>query len=126
MNKVLHGTFPLFQEWVKHLGHGQIIHPFHDLPLAPIGIDWIVELINRVIQNRLSGVIQASADRDISYADAAYYIAEKYGQDTSLIKSVSCRSIGLGHVPKFTTLNGDTLQLIELFPPDPCDAFGVF
>lgn len=120
LSKVLNSGFPLFQSWIASLNAGQSIHPFADLYFAPISSQFVTHLLFQVSQKRLSGIIQASASRDVSYADVAYYLAQKLKLDADLIQPISCRTAGVMHAPRFSTLKADErLQTLGVYPPDP-------
>lgn len=119
LSKVLDEGFPLFQKWIDSLNAGQIIHPFADLYFAPISTQFATHLLFQVSQQRLGGIIQASASHDVSYADVAYRLAQKLQLNPDLIQSVSCETAGITHAPRHTTLRADRLDAMGLYPPDP-------
>lgn len=118
LTKVLDRGFPLVQGWIDALGAGQPIHPFADLYLAPISLEFATAVVAQVTQKRLSGIIQASAHNDLSYAELAYRLAEKLCLDTNLIQPVSCPNAGVTCAPRYTTLAADRLQALGMHAPE--------
>jgi len=119
LSKVLDENYALFRGWIDNLKAGQPIYPFEDLYFAPISLQFVTNLLIQVSQQCLGGITQASATHDLSYAEVAYHLAQKFRLDTNLIHPVSCQSIGIAHVPRFTTLNTDRLQILGIYPPAP-------
>ncbi len=79
LTKVLPPAFPLFVQWRSDLEAGTIIRPFADLRMAPVGLREVAETLRDVGLRRLAGVTHLSASRDVTYAEAAEWIAEQLG-----------------------------------------------
>lgn len=118
LSKVLDSGFPLFQSWIDALRAHRPIYPFADLYLAPISLPFATAVVAQVAYQRLSGIIQASAKNDLSYAEVAYRLAEKLHLDPSLIHPVSCQTAGVTYAPRHTTLAAEQLQGLGISPPD--------
>jgi dTDP-4-dehydrorhamnose reductase len=119
--KVLRAGAGLLCQWRDRLASGLSVHPLSDMVMAPVSLAFAVEALCRMLQNCSQGVIQISASRDVSYEQAARYIAARMHADESLIQPVRAAqaSLALEHVPQHTTL--DTTRLIQelgLQPPD--------
>lgn len=120
--KVLGHTTPLVKNWVSDLRSGKRITAFFDMMVAPISTDHVIAVLMRMLDRRLAGIVQISASRDITYADAARRLANRIGCDPSLVEAVSYRSAGHSpeNVPAHTSL--DTTRLrneLGLADPDP-------
>ncbi|MBT4888554.1 MAG: sugar nucleotide-binding protein [Rhodospirillales bacterium] len=111
-SKIIPPDMPLITSWASDLSARKIIHPFSDSVMAPVSVTFAVELISRVLTHKRSGIIQASATGDMSYKDAAKYIALKLGVDIRLIEPISYLQAGIQFSPKYTTL--DVTTLLEL------------
>ncbi len=120
LTKVLSQSSPLFVEWAKSLKNGKTIHPFKDMFMAPIPLSFVVDVISKLAEKRLSGILHISGNRDVSYAQAAYWFAAKLRYKNSLIKPIKAAESGhLEHVPQNTTLNIDRLKFeLDMEPPD--------
>jgi dTDP-4-dehydrorhamnose reductase len=118
LSKVIDKRFQLFRNWIVSLKESQEINPFHDLYFSPISIEFVANLIFKLHQYHLGGIIQVSATEDISYADAATYLAQKLRVDTSLVKPISCQSLGTNiNPPRFTTMNSERIKELGLASP---------
>uniref|UniRef100_A0A6M3J824 Putative dTDP-4-dehydrorhamnose reductase n=1 Tax=viral metagenome TaxID=1070528 RepID=A0A6M3J824_9ZZZZ len=108
--KVLGWDVPLFEGWIEDLLDGRPIYPFSDVGMAPVSLEFAVEMLRRV--EGLAGTHQISGDRDLSYDRIAFYIANNMGADLSLVRPVKS-------VPHpFTTLESDLPDLIGVNVPD--------
>jgi dTDP-4-dehydrorhamnose reductase len=119
LTKVLEDGFPLFQQWIASLRKGDIIHPFHDHRFAPVPVRFVSAVLERVLELRCSGVVQVSAREEITYAEAARYIAARMGAPQELVRPVSYRKVRPTLVvPKHTTLECERLSgKLGLEPP---------
>jgi len=119
--KLVARQFKLFQDWVSALRRGRAIHPFSDMVFAPLPLQFAVEALLGVAASRLSGILQVSGERDVTYAEAAEFIARELGADHALVQPVTAASAGLPpeSVPRHTTLSNDRLrEELNLSPPD--------
>jgi hypothetical protein len=62
--------------------------------------------------DRATGVFQLTGPRDVTYAEAARYLAAQLGLDSSLVREGSVREAGLppGTAPPHTTLDSALLR----------------
>ena len=125
-SKVITPDIPLFNGWVRDLKARKQIHPFLDMVMAPISLEFAVEVLLQVSKRQLSGITQASAAEDITYTYAAQYISKKLGVDKTLIKPISFREIGITFSPLHTTLDSTRLAAFGLNPPKPINIFAQF
>lgn len=110
--KIFDKQVPLFQEWVRKMRLGKVIHPFSDMTVAPIPIETMISLLRIIIEKQTTGVYQISGNRDIFYHEAAYMGAELLNLDKKLIQPVlSSQSIEYTeNVVKFTSLKTDKIR----------------
>ena len=123
--KVLGRGTPLLCDWCDALRKGQPIHPFADMPMAPVPIDFAVAALAAVASARAKGVVQVSASEDVTYAQAARYVAVQIGASAELVQPIAAAESGIAieHVPRHTTLDATRLQReFGLAPPSPWDA----
>ncbi len=111
-SKIVAPNMPLLRGWVRNLRSGEAIHPFYDAVMAPVSATFATELIYQVAVRKRPGITQASASDDISYADAANYLATCIAAGANLVNPSSCKNFGALAFPKHTTL--DTKELAEL------------
>jgi len=122
LTKVLTANLTLLKEWLHTLERGQIISPFYDMMMAPIPLLLVTEALASIAKLRVEGISQASASRDVSYADVARHIASRSGHSLSLVRPVSAVEAGIptGDMPRNTTLDASRLEAVLKRPmPDP-------
>ena len=119
ISKVMSPDMPLFQGWIRDLKAGKEIHPFSDMVMSPIPLSFAVNVLLKVTETQIPGIIQVSAEKDISYAEAALNFAQKLGLDEKLIKPASYRDSDIEFAPMHTTLDVSRLKSeFGLIPPD--------
>jgi len=119
LTKVLSSKDNLINNWKELLTKGKEINPFKDLYMSPIPLSIVLTVINIVIQQKISGVLQISGNMDINYVDIARLCAKILNCNKRLIKPINSSKIKLEHIPKHTTLDIDKLQfLIGIRPPN--------
>jgi dTDP-4-dehydrorhamnose reductase len=122
--KIIGPGMALIQSWIKDLRRGETIHPFSDMVLSPVSIQFAIEAIIAIIQRESYGIWQVSAGEDVTYEQMARYLAKKMGISQTLIEPIRVDQSGLKFetLPKHTTL--DTTRLKEelgLEPPTVWD-----
>ena len=88
LTKVVHNNLPLFKEWKKKLENCQEIYPFKDLTIAPITLNQVVQSIEKIISNKIFGIKQLSAKKEISYEELAYDFCGEIGIDKRLVSPI--------------------------------------
>jgi dTDP-4-dehydrorhamnose reductase len=126
LSKVISPNMLLLKNWCADLLGGKVIHPFYDSVMAPISIDLVAKLVAKIISNRALGIIQASANDDLSYANAATYIANKLGAPSELVQAISYRDRGINYSPQHSTFDDASLLALGIDAPDPLDALSSF
>ena len=113
LTKVLTENLHILAKWRNQLQTGDVIRPFNDMIFSPLLLDFVVEALVTIGKKRLSGIYQISADKDISYAELAFFWAQSIGADPNLVRPIKARAfnINLEHLPKHTTL--DTSRMIQ-------------
>lgn len=89
LGKVLPPNFPLFKEWLERMRSGNCIHPHANRTMAPISLAFATDILSWLVAQKNHGIFQATASHDITYADAAFKLAEIFKSDSSLIKPVN-------------------------------------
>jgi len=109
--KVIEPNMPLFKGWIQALKNNEAIHPFSDMVMAPVALPFAVEVLYRVAEARLPGIVQVSGERDVTYEQVAHRIAQSIGASPDLVQPVTSKDAGLDleAVPSHTTL--DTARL---------------
>lgn len=111
--RILQPNFPLFSSWVESLKNNKSIHPFLDMTLAPVSLHFSIQVLYKISKIRLPGIVQVSANKDITYAEAARYIANIIGANPDLVQPINSDAAGLQFeaIPRYTSL--DTSRLRE-------------
>jgi dTDP-4-dehydrorhamnose reductase len=127
LGKVVSLGMALLSNWKTELSAGQAIHPFSDMSMAPIPIDVAALAIAGMMEDRVVITAQLSGPRDISYAEAAGFLARQIGADPRLVVPVSARDsfMPAGSTPRHTTLDSSTLiSKYGLMVPGAFEAIG--
>lgn len=124
LGKVLPPYFPLFKEWLERLRSGNSIHPHANRAMAPISLAFATDILTWLISHYGHGIFQATASRDITYAEAAFMLANLSQSDFSLIKPANAPLVHAtkgGELPPFAHTALDfSPELLPFFsPPTP-------
>ena len=119
LSKVVSRETLLFWNWMTDLHFGRRIFPFSNYRFSPIPISLVTSLLHRVIELQLTGVVQASATSDFTYAEAAAFLAKKLAYDVSLVSPIALEGGALEYLPLHTTLAPVGLKELGLDCPDP-------
>ena len=106
LTKVLSADARLLANWRASLANGEAVTPFRNFPLAPITLDFAVEMIVRIVDAAGAGIFHASGAEDLSYADLALRLASHDGADPGLVRSIDAQAgaIGFDHLPRYSSL----------------------
>jgi dTDP-4-dehydrorhamnose reductase len=125
LTKVLGTEAPLLAHWLADLRVRRPIYPAVDIVMAPVSVDFVTDVVQRVGVTRCHGIIQVSATHDLTYAQAALHIAGRLGVDPDLVRPKTATDLGLKleTVVKHTTLDVSRLRdELGMQPPDPLTA----
>lgn len=101
LGKVLHPEQATLVEWRRDLTSGRKIAPFSDLIIAPISLDLAVRAIVGLIGAQdAAGIFQITANRDLSYAEAAFCFASALGVSKELVAPTTSDEAGVTLVEK--------------------------
>ncbi len=106
LTKVFGPDMPLLQEWATALRQNKAIHPFNDKVVSPLSLGFVTQILLSLSEKSVSGVLQVSGEKDITYADVAYRLAHRLGMKEILVQPISAKKseISLEHLPAHTTL----------------------
>ena len=119
--KVLGRRNPLFQSWRSSLRESKPIHPFTDLKVSPISLDFVADFLISIAENQYCGTFHAGGNEDLSYFDISQRIAREMGLERALIQPKMAAESGIpqNEIPNHTTL--DTMgsyKQVGMKPPD--------
>jgi len=103
--KVIGSTTQPLSSWIDTFEHNGDVEAFDDMPFAPISIDAATKALALVADQRPT-ILQLTASDDMTYFEAASYLAGRMGRASSL-RRISWRDrLPAGTpVPQFTTLS---------------------
>ncbi len=106
LSKVVAPDSALFADWIAALRAHRKVRAFTDLMFAPVPIALVVAAVAALLADRARGIFQLSGPRDISYSEAAHFLARRLGADETLIEDMSARDGGQppGAAAPFTSL----------------------
>jgi dTDP-4-dehydrorhamnose reductase len=113
LTKVFGAKVALFAGWVSALRRGERIRPFEDMRLAPIPVGCVVDMLERLGDQRRSEIYHLSGNRDITYAEAARLIADRLDIDGELIDPVAARAADPSAEPPLRNTTLDMLGVPE-------------
>jgi dTDP-4-dehydrorhamnose reductase len=113
LTKVLTQGMSLFHNWLEALLKGEVIHPFRDMTMAPVAWPFVLKVLEYVVAKQRTGIFQLSADQDISYAEAAIYLAYRLDVPMNMVKPINVIDAHLFQesIPCYTSLNIGRIQL---------------
>jgi dTDP-4-dehydrorhamnose reductase len=112
MTKVLSSNFQLFKNWKLDLLAGKKITAFTDLSMSPILINDVVEVLFNIGVGKRPDIYQISGLSDISYYNAAKYLAKKINVSESLVMPSSAQLFGIPaeEILMYTSLNSEKVE----------------
>jgi len=110
LGKVINPDLPLFQSWITDLKAGKTIHPFRNLIFAPISLAAAVNFVIKAAKEKRGGIFHFSGAEDISYAEAALFIARRIDVDETLVQPIESRTDAIPFAPTHATLYSDELN----------------
>ena len=88
LTKVVSPELPLFREWARALRSNQTIHPYSNLVVQPIPVDFVAGEIIHLATNCVPGIHHVTGTEEISYAKAAELICHEIEGDPKLCAPV--------------------------------------
>ncbi len=88
LSKVISADLPLLRNWGRDLAAGRPVQAFSDMRLAPITIDFVVDLIAQLIADRAVGIFQATGVEDRPYTALAAILAAALDAAPELVQPI--------------------------------------
>ena len=121
LTKVLGPDWPLLRGWAQALRQGEVIRPFSDMVLPPVSVGFVAEVLLRVGEGRVAGIVQVSGGEDVPYEQLARRLAAHLGADAGLVQPIpsSASRLALEAAPRYSALDTSRLrEELDLEPPD--------
>lgn len=120
LTKVLAPDLPLLAGWRSALLAGDSVRAFHDMVLAPVGLNGAAAALLAAAAARRPGIAHVSGRADLSYEVLAHTLAARLGVPAARVTAVSRRTAGIADndAPAHTSLAMDGLSpVLGLIPP---------
>jgi dTDP-4-dehydrorhamnose reductase len=127
LTKIVSAQTPLFVDWKEMLAKGENIQAFGDLFFSPLLAEHVVDALEAVIVAQEGGIFQISGAEDISYFEAANWLAQHWGASSEQICKVKAGTFGVPDNELLSKTTLDTRRLTELTkfsPPSPQKVLG--
>jgi len=128
--KIVSPGMQLIHSWCDDLRASRIIRPFSNYVMSPVPNIIAGEIIHCIGRKRMHGIHQVSGPKDITYADAAYHIANRIHVEKKLIRPITIEDAGvqIEYNPTFSTLDStDTEKKTGILIPEAFTSLeGVF
>jgi len=108
--KIIGPEFPIIKNWIKDLKDNIPICPFSDMKIAPVSLNFAASAMKVIGESKSPGIWHISGDYEITYEEAARYIAEGLNVSESLIKPLKASEKGITSLLNYTTLNADKIK----------------
>jgi dTDP-4-dehydrorhamnose reductase len=124
LTKVVRPNLGVVSEWIRTLGEGKAVRAFEDHRFAPLAVAHVVDALVALIEKGESGIYHVSGAKDVSYADAARFLARQIGVPDRLVEPLRGVENGLAEddLTPFTSLATTRLsELTGFVPPQPLE-----
>lgn len=110
--KIFGPQTPFIRNWIKQLKDRKVIHPFSDMFLSPVSIDFALKVLIEVADRKSFGIWHVSANEDITYENLARHLARKIGVSQQYVQPTTVNGSGLEFesIPKHTTLDTSRIE----------------
>ena len=125
LTKVLTPNAGVLSQWIAQLGDGKTVRALSDRRLSPLTVAHAVDAITALIENGVGGIYHASGAADISYADAARFVARGIGVASDRVEAVHAVEENETELMPFTSLaTGRLSRLSGFVAPEPLSVLG--
>jgi dTDP-4-dehydrorhamnose reductase len=124
LTKVVKPGVGILSEWIRSFGQGKTVQAFEDHSFCPLAVGAVVQAVSTLIEEGQGGIYHVSGAADLSFADAARYLAVQVGIASARVNAVrgSGNGIAAEDLTPFTSLATGRLSGLSGFvPPDPYD-----
>jgi dTDP-4-dehydrorhamnose reductase len=122
LTKVVRPRVGILSEWIELLGEGRSVRAFDDHRFAPLAIAHVVDALVALAERGGSGIYHVSGAKDVSYEEAARFLAQQIGVSDRLVEVLRGIESGLAEddLTPFTSLATSRLtELTGFVPPEP-------
>jgi dTDP-4-dehydrorhamnose reductase len=122
LTKVVKPNAGLLSEWIRHLGTGKTVRAFDDCRFSPLAVEHAVGAIAALIERGDGGAYHLSGSHDLSFAEAAVFLAQRIGAARDRVEPVHGidSELPYAELTPFTSLATGRLSALAGFvPPEP-------
>ena len=124
LTKVVKPNAGLLSDWIRTLGEGGRVRAFDDHRFSPLTVTHVVDALTALVEIGEGGIYHVSGAQDLSYAEAARFLARQIGVPDQLVEAVRAVENGLSEddLTPFTSLATTRLSHLTGFvPPEPLE-----
>lgn len=124
LTKVVKPNTGVLSAWIRSLGEGKTVRAFDDHRFCPLRVEDVVCAIVALTEKGEGGVYHVSGAADLSFADAAEFLAGRIGVAKAQVEAVHGSGAGIDEndLTPFTSLaTGRLSGLTGFVPPKPFD-----
>jgi dTDP-4-dehydrorhamnose reductase len=122
LTKVLMPDAGILSEWIAQLAEGKTVRALSDRRVAPLTVAHAVHAITALIEHGGSGIYHASGTTDLSYEEAARFLARRIGVGGDRVEAVRAVDEHEAELMPFTSLDTGRLSRLSGFAaPEPLD-----
>jgi dTDP-4-dehydrorhamnose reductase len=124
LTKVLTPGTGLLSQWIARLAEGETVRAFDDHHFCPLRVADVIEAVVALIESKEGGIFHVSGAADVSYFDAARFLARGIGVAEDQVEAVHAVENGLDETEllPFSSLATDRLsQLTGFVRPESFD-----
>jgi dTDP-4-dehydrorhamnose reductase len=124
LTKVVTPNSGILSDWIRSLGHRGKVRAIEDHHFCPLAVDHVVAAIVDLAEKGGDGIYHVSGAADVSYLDAAHFLARRIGVSDDRIEPVRGADNGLMEAERALFTSLATRRLTELagfVPPEPFD-----
>jgi dTDP-4-dehydrorhamnose reductase len=124
LTKVVKPGVGILSQWIRLFGQGKTVQAFDDHSFCPLPVGAVVDAISILVDQGQSGIYHVSGAADISFAEAARYLAAQVGVPSVRVDAVHGNGNGIASedLTPFTSLATERLSELSAFiPPNPQD-----
>jgi len=124
LTKVVKPNAGILSQWIAELAGGKTVRALGDRRLSPLSIAHAVDAVTALIGNGEGGIYHASGAADVSYADAACFLARRIGLACDRVEAVRADGSEAELMPFTSLATGRLSRLGGFVPPEPLDVLG--
>ena len=118
LTKIVHPDLDLITNWRATLNAGTPVHPFADLVIAPISLQYLAASLLMLVNDGARRLCHLSGVADLSYADLCMRLCAGWGYDPKLVvpRASSATAQYFQYRPRFAALGMHRTRTFGVMP----------